>query len=192
MQSIQLSEVMKFVPSVGSGDYLAKTKTGRCKGFALRKGLLKFAVEVVQRLAAIETTSLFLSELFDVNFSLKVKHVFLRLYDSETESRGLAWHVDGALATIVITMPSPAFCHDNESRFEVIDPSHVRDKTFLASYCDAHQFSSSCELLKEKEEGVFSFDLNVFDFLIMANPVPHRVSPIKKGDRISIVFFLDV
>ena len=127
---MDLEDLVTFVPKVGSGDYLARTKNGKQRGYGLRKSILNFTLDFVRRLNILDATKLFLSELFEVSLNLKVKYVFLRFYNSESESRGLSWHVDGSLATIIITMPSPAFSPENDSHIEVIDPSLVPDNFF--------------------------------------------------------------
>jgi hypothetical protein len=93
-----LDDLMTFIPHVGSGDYLARSKNAKQSGYDLRKSILKITVDIFHRMKVMETINLFLSELFDVSFMLKVKYVFLRFYNSESESKGLRWHVEGSLA----------------------------------------------------------------------------------------------
>jgi hypothetical protein len=114
-----------------------------------------------------------------------------RYYSADSSSLSFPWHIDNSIGTIIITMPSPAFTIDNNLAIELLDPQFLQDRNFLELVNDKEAFSSHCDSLKQQQTGFFRIQMNVFDVLLMANPVPHRVSPITAGDRISIIIFLE-
>lgn len=187
---MDVTELLRFVPKAGSGDYQVKSAAGKKRGYNLRRKVLGFVSDIIQNLNIIDEVRLFFSELFDVSFNFRFKSVFLRYYNSETGSLSMPWHVDSALATVIITLPSFDFVLEETSHLEVIDPSFLSDKSFLHNISDKIEFSSRCEALKNENEAYFTIHLDVFDIFIMANPMPHCVSQIRKGDRLTVVLFL--
>lgn len=190
MQAMNMENILAHVPKPNSGDYLARSIAAKRRGYNLRKRILSFVLDFFRSFDVFATTAAFVKKIYKVDLDLKVKQVFLLYYSVDTESRSFPWHVDSALATIVITMPSPAFSTNSDLSLELIDPLFLKEKAFLGVVDDKEKFSSFCGSLKEKGEGFFRFKLDVFDMVIMANPVPHRVSSITEGDRISIVTFI--
>ena len=109
MRPVPPGELPMYVPKPASGDYLGRSTNARKKAFVVRKKILMVLLDFFEKLDVVGILSAFLKKFRKVEMRVGVKLVFLRYYNASTESRSLPWHIDNCLATVVITMPFPAF-----------------------------------------------------------------------------------
>ena len=124
---MDFKDVLKNVPTPEGGDYLANGKGERVKGRRLRLKILKFCMKLLLDLDIFVKLNSFLGRLHKADFCLRVKSVFLRYYNADSDSLSFPWHIENAFATIIITMPSPSFSSHNNLAVEVIDPMFLQE-----------------------------------------------------------------
>jgi hypothetical protein len=157
----------------------------------LELGVIDTVKELAQRLYG--------ATLGDAN--LVLRSAFLRYYCVKGESSIPQWkrvgahdsarcypvHADTGEFTVVLTLPMPNYDEAGGMELEIIDPAALEKGRWIDT--DKDEMTAVAEEMM-KEGKVHSVKIHPWEYVVMANPLMHRVTSITKGERLTLIFFL--
>lgn len=96
-------------------------------------------------------------------------------------------HIDPHFATVVLTLPSENY-KESGMKVKVYDASGKMSRRWrgCGRLTDFDEFGKEME----REKNVNEYTVGPFSILIFANPLPHSVTSLVAGERVSVIAFL--
>lgn len=176
-----------------------------------RTTFLDHIVTIFEELEIMKKATEFLSELYghDVSGAVTLQELFVRyyVYDQKQASLGLTpdvvqifksnkqlkqnrdypVHIDPHFATVVLSLPSENY-KESGMKVKVYDASGKMSRRWrgCGRLTDFDEFGKEME----REKNVNEYTVGPFSILIFANPLPHSVTSLVAGERVSAIAFL--
>lgn len=197
----------KVVPPDATPAKINKIMEARVKLLQLVVHAVK-GVEIMPKLEEFAKTQM--GE--DREFTIILKSMFARYYTSsadkaslglpiykettrkqlvDPENRSYPVHIDPGCFTVVLTMPTKNFSKEGAQELLLYDPQCKLAKSWKEGIEVGEHGRQIAKAIEEAGERI-ALKILPFEYAIMANPLPHAVSQLYEGDRLSIILFCGV